>query len=255
MQDLSAKLAHLKKLDPTSTAFGAHMHDYRLAPPLLRSELDAACAAYSVMLPEDYRTFLLEVGAGGGGPGYGLQRFGYVADIADVPKAAKEGPLRTVVKTRNMEIQRPILYDAEGVELDPFTVSFWSSITRYAPNGKVGPSVLSRPFPFEAALYEGYDAPKGWDDGSFVLADYGCGIEARLVLNGEFSGHIWVSTLEGSMMPFALCAELHFDGEAAENIDREGRFSFEQWYRHWVGARLLERVPGSVASTAGAQRP
>jgi hypothetical protein len=37
---------------------------------------------YELSLPEDYAVFLQEAGNGGAGPGYGLERFGYVAELS-----------------------------------------------------------------------------------------------------------------------------------------------------------------------------
>ncbi|WP_017601774.1 SMI1/KNR4 family protein [Nocardiopsis lucentensis] len=56
-------------------AWGRHGtagHRFRLTAPLAESEVAAAEARWGVSLPADYRGFLLEVGAGGAGPQYGL---------------------------------------------------------------------------------------------------------------------------------------------------------------------------------------
>ncbi|WP_328956061.1 SMI1/KNR4 family protein [Kitasatospora purpeofusca] len=47
-------------------------HDFLVEPPLSETELAEAEEELGVSLPPDYRTFLLEVGAGGAGPFYGV---------------------------------------------------------------------------------------------------------------------------------------------------------------------------------------
>ncbi|MFG1810922.1 SMI1/KNR4 family protein [Streptomyces sp. NPDC049040] len=60
-------------------AYGARGHHFRLADPLSEADVSEAEAQWGVSLPEGYRGFLLEVGAGGAGPGYGLSTLGRVA--------------------------------------------------------------------------------------------------------------------------------------------------------------------------------
>jgi hypothetical protein len=53
---------------------GASGHGFELAPPMTEAELLAAERRLGVTLPGEYRGFLLEAGAFGTGPGYGLMR-------------------------------------------------------------------------------------------------------------------------------------------------------------------------------------
>lgn len=52
--------------------FGVEKHLFQLRPPASPTEVEALEQEYQVRLPSDYRVFLLEVGNGGAGPGYGL---------------------------------------------------------------------------------------------------------------------------------------------------------------------------------------
>ncbi|SEF21725.1 HEAT repeat-containing protein [Amycolatopsis pretoriensis] len=72
--------------------FGAGHHRFRLNPALPADEIATFEAEHDIRLPESYRTFLLEVGDGGAGPGYGLLR---LADAYAEVSDSFRGHLRT----------------------------------------------------------------------------------------------------------------------------------------------------------------
>lgn len=74
MQRLWDKLRQLVTYDPNLTVFGASKHRYRVYPCLAETEIAEFEQQHRVALPQDYRRFLLEIGNGGAGPNYGLQR-------------------------------------------------------------------------------------------------------------------------------------------------------------------------------------
>lgn len=68
-----ARLAELKLADPRlEQTFGAGAHGFALALPLDAAAVTTFETLHGVALPEAYRTFLLQVGSEGAGPGYGL---------------------------------------------------------------------------------------------------------------------------------------------------------------------------------------
>ncbi len=71
-----ADLERLARSDPTRTQFGASAHDYRLARRLSERTVRAFEQEHGVALPEDYRSFLTEMGNGRAGPGYGVFQLG-----------------------------------------------------------------------------------------------------------------------------------------------------------------------------------
>ena len=68
---LKQRVRLLSLVDGARDVFGADDHNYDLAPPLTREELDALEARIGP-LPAAYRTFVTEVGSHGAGPYYGL---------------------------------------------------------------------------------------------------------------------------------------------------------------------------------------
>lgn len=81
--DLLRQLDQPKPVDPNSgiiwvgrkveyKVFGAHNHKYELNERLTEEELKSFESEHEITLPTDYRGFLLQVGDGGAGPGYGL---------------------------------------------------------------------------------------------------------------------------------------------------------------------------------------
>ncbi|MEU8822328.1 SMI1/KNR4 family protein [Streptomyces sp. NPDC048636] len=70
------RVLSLREAPGASKVFGAswgkYGHGFDLRPPLAEAELVAAERVWGATLPEEYRGFLLEVGASGAGPDYGL---------------------------------------------------------------------------------------------------------------------------------------------------------------------------------------
>ena len=59
-----------------AAVFGAAHHGYALAPTLSEAEVKAFEERHRIVLPEEYRAFLTEVGNGGAGPDYGINPLG-----------------------------------------------------------------------------------------------------------------------------------------------------------------------------------
>jgi hypothetical protein len=100
----------------------------------------------------------------------------------------------------------------------------------------------ARPFPFERAhLPDDAEPDDGdetsWEDGSLFLADYGCAIEARLVLVGPLRGHVWmIDGSAGAFVPFGVMAGIHSSVDGNETTDAS--FDFLDWYEHWLDRAL-----------------
>ncbi|KAA2240694.1 SMI1/KNR4 family protein [Chitinophaga agrisoli] len=65
IQRIKDKLPEARKADKELNAFGASSHKYQLNNPVTEEEALKFEQGYSIRLPEDYRSFVLQVGSGG----------------------------------------------------------------------------------------------------------------------------------------------------------------------------------------------
>lgn len=69
------KLHDARERDPRCKRSGSAKHGYQLGPPLPIGRIIAFESDIGVVLPKDFRRFVVEVGNGGAGPAYGWPRF------------------------------------------------------------------------------------------------------------------------------------------------------------------------------------
>lgn len=69
---IHAKLQALREADPELALFGAATHEYLLEPVKTAAQVSAFEREHGIVLPDDYRQYLLHVGNGGAGPFYGM---------------------------------------------------------------------------------------------------------------------------------------------------------------------------------------
>src|SRR5262245_20710390 len=78
----------LRRLDPKRRVFGAERrrisgHDYRFNERLSIATVRAFEGKHGIQLPADYREFVTEVGDGGAGPYYGINRLAVANEFTD----------------------------------------------------------------------------------------------------------------------------------------------------------------------------
>jgi len=146
-----ARIRELAARDPDRSCFGADAHRYELSPALPEAEVGAFEAAHGIDLPAEYRSFVTGVGDGPAGPGHGLMPL-------TVPRA--EVGEEWAVDDEWEEDRLP------GRLAEPFPLA------EPLP-GRIGPSAL------------------GLTRGTLMLAEEGCGIYVRLILNGPRRGEVW----------------------------------------------------------------
>jgi hypothetical protein len=152
------KLHRLRTLDASLEQFGAKSHKYRLGSPLAEGKLQYYEQRYGVVLPYEYRRFLMEVGHGGAGPFYGL----FPLDSQDPEflnifggDLGKQFPWTSSLNPDAWE-RGPSTEDLEGVEWDE--------------NGK----------------FAGMFLP-----GALYLCHCGCAIRIFLIVCGPCQGEVW----------------------------------------------------------------
>ena len=74
IERLKKKLEVLRELDSRCSIFGAFRHKYQLNPPLPLSELAQIESKNDIQLHPDYKAMISQLGNGGAGCGYGLER-------------------------------------------------------------------------------------------------------------------------------------------------------------------------------------
>ncbi|MET9108254.1 SMI1/KNR4 family protein [Streptomyces zhihengii] len=181
--------------------FGADRtgHGFSLLPALTPDELAAAEAHLGVTLPHEYRTFLLEVGAGGAGPDYGL--FPIRPPAPGAPPADRQAArpfrpeLAALVDAHALDEPRP----AGHPDDEAFRAAHAAWRTR------------------EDALDDALV------DGTLHIGDRGCAYYSVLVVGGPHSGTVWedVRAVGEGVVPQRLAST-------------EGYLSFAEWYHHWL---------------------
>ena len=102
------KLKWKKSLDRRANAFGAGYHRYQIRQPIKENKLVNFEKKYSITLPTDYRSYLINVSNGGPGPGYGF------LSLEDTEKAIEE--------TYDYDYNDVVKYEKTDVLAQPFNI-------------------------------------------------------------------------------------------------------------------------------------
>lgn len=204
--DLRRRIGRLAALPRAHEVFGAIGHHFTLGLRMTRAALSGFEDRNGLLLPDDFASFLTEVGNGGAGPGYGLFPLG--------------------------------MHDGPGDSLQPWDAYLVGRPGRAFPHlqawnlpaAELQPSVglTGRE---EDDWYEQHErvyfATK-LIDGAIPLAHMGCAIRVYLVVTGPLAGQVWTDdrASDGGIYP---CEPVRF-------ID---------WYLAWLAdaERILGVVP------------
>ena len=158
------KLDALRQRDTACLVHGAETHRYNLKPVLSQAEAAAFEKEFRVRLPEEYSAFLMEVGNGGAGPGYGLYSLANSAnELRDQQRWGEEREKPVP------QLDRPF----------PLTTAVADALNAC---WQVGPIRGSAP-PHVATGFR--------LDGIMDICHHGCTAYAGLVLSGEQRGCVW----------------------------------------------------------------
>ena len=172
-------------------------HGFALLPPLREADLADVERAAGVGLPEDYRSFLLEMSAGGAGPHYGLIPF-------------PSGPLDDELSERLTAPFRPEV-------VQPLIDAHW----REVPRGDAYPDEESHARARSAWNNRLDELNEPLLNGTLELSHQGCGYYDVLVLNGRRRGSMWTDD---------RAADLSVNPVGADGRD----VTFADWYLGWL---------------------
>jgi len=190
--------------------FGAGAHGFELSDPLTPEELAELEEQLKVRLPEEYREFLLSVGAGGAGPAYGVFPVG----------RGEDGRWRWNGDGSELVVPERLGEPFPVAEPDPESLTvLWAREPREED--------------FEDA--DEFDAAYGdWDErmadilwseertvGALCLCHLGCALRQWLVVSGPEAGRMWQDS--------------RADGVALQPLtDDDGTpLTFGDWYLGW----------------------
>ncbi|GIJ48798.1 hypothetical protein Val02_56840 [Virgisporangium aliadipatigenens] len=186
--------------------FASGAHGFALESPMTEDEIAGVESALQVRLPEEYRSFLRQVGAGGAGPAYGVF------------------PLRQVPEGWEWAADETHRTDPDRLR-EPFTP--------HHVNGRlIDPLELRMPYQYDFEYRDDYEAQRRrWHEtlwhpdrtaGAVCLCDEGCLRRYWLVVTGDERGMIW--------------RDHRVDGvDLAPLFDPYGkRLTFGRWYLNWL---------------------
>ncbi|HEY6798559.1 MAG TPA: SMI1/KNR4 family protein [Kineosporiaceae bacterium] len=199
-----ARIRRLRWSRHRGKVFGADGHRFALRPPLRLDQLAQIEAQFGTALPEEYRSFLTTVGAGGAGPGYGLfplardraaGRWAWLGDgaeLTDLDALARDfAPGDLSGDQHRLQQQLPPPQDTDA----------------YASWQRSWEDLLHAP---------------GRTDGAACVCHLGCGWQVWLILHGPDAGRIWLDDRGAGI-----------DLEPA--LGRDGNpHTFTSWYLSWL---------------------
>lgn len=190
--------------------FGNEGHGFAFEDVLSPEALEALESWPGVALPEEYRSFLAEVGAGGAGPGYGLFPVRRLAnepgwrwhgDGADMTEPARMAEPFPVVRT----LDERIAALGEAPDDDDFTDE--DAFDRAQDS-------------WQERVYELLDDPD-LTVGAICLCHHGCAVRDWLIVSGPARGTMWSDS---------RCDDV----DLAPILDDGKPVSFRDWYLDWL---------------------
>jgi hypothetical protein len=186
--------------------FGADSHLYQLNPPLTERDVQAFEAQHHIVLPRDYRGFLIHVGDGGAGPYYGVFKLG------EMDHGRNYGPWKEGD-------------GFAGILSEPFPhTALWNDLSGKPDDnaGEKDEEEWERRFnEFDQRYWEPSNV-----NGAIPICHLGCALRQWLVVTGPEVGHVWCD----DRPDYKGLHPLQFGGQ--------DRVTFIEWYRLWLDDAL-----------------
>lgn len=191
-----------------SMAFESDEAEFQCSAVMTEAEVLEFERAHAVRLPEEYRAFLMCVGKGGAGPGYGVFDLGE-CDVGFDFRAWHEGD--GFVGTLRLPFPHAAAWnDLAGMPEDALCETDEAAYERQ-----------------RAAFEAGYFAPL---DGAIPICHLGCALRLWLIVSGPEAGHVWEDR------------RADFEGLAPVQTRGGVRVSFYMWYRGWLDEEMGKLV-------------
>ncbi|MEU6821776.1 SMI1/KNR4 family protein [Streptomyces atriruber] len=232
----------LREAPNRRAVFGAYFmesgHRFELRPVLTEEQVDAVERRRGVTFPAEYRSFLMEVGAGGAGPDYGVftveppePESESESESEPVPEAELDPGVTSASGAAASEPDRALPFRPERTaewEEHQAAEPQWSA---YGDSDEDGER-------FRAA-YAAWDKRddellESLTEGALYVSEQGCAYYTLLVLTGPERGTMWqdVRAAAEGVIPFAF-------------LGSTDRVTFAEWYVHWLtrAERLAWQAP------------
>ncbi len=197
--EILKKLEMARRVPGSEVWFGVSKHQSRLRPPLVESELVAFERHHGVVLPDDYRQFLLLAGDGGAGPYYGIEPLSEWDEWFE-EEAESPGFLASPCPLVDNAAARQAWNAAQDRD---------ARLARGVVNPGASPSQA-----WETFLPGDWSE---WGKASINICDQGCTYSARLVVSGEARGRVVYLDAQQWYPPYFV---------------RD--LSFIDWYERWL---------------------
>ena len=208
IQKLKEKFNQLASSDKHGDVLGSEVHRYQLNPCISEAKLQAFEQKYQMTLPGDYRNFLLSIGNGGAGPGYGLFGIGYQSEMTRILQQEGEDFLCQIFPGDDLLDEDDDDFEDEDEDFED----------------------------------EDIDSENYLIQGTIPIAHYGTGIYAQLVITGNQRGNVWISDRanEGEIYPASpnFCCMFHGEDDDCDSEEEDRALSFYQWYDDWLDKSL-----------------
>ncbi|HEY9871172.1 MAG TPA: hypothetical protein V6D08_18555 [Candidatus Obscuribacterales bacterium] len=195
LERVRSALMQLQQSPHRLRVFGSESHGFRLNPPLTGREVQQFEYAHDVVLPVDYRAFLIQVANGGAGPYHGLFKLGEMDDSHGHARwRENEGLIGTLSKP--FPHSEP-WNDLNGLPDEDGDETAWKAFdARYRSAENV--------------------------NGAIPICHRGCALRQWLVVTGPEAGHVWCDDRADYKGLYPL---LQHD---------QKRVTFLSWYRTWL---------------------
>jgi hypothetical protein len=202
---LATKLGRLREGYERDPKFFYVVGGFITGPPSSEEQIRQVEREYGLVLPQEYRAFLLHFGDTGTGPGNAFSRLNEALTPNSREPFPLAGPFLGCASPRHHRLPQSERSEDYGRLLRD-----WERIPL--------------------------------DHGVLKLSDYGCAIYVVLILNGTFRGKVWMISGDAAYYgPFGGAEALHDEGAGEgewEPTEAPKDYPFLEWFESWVDGQL-----------------